>query len=694
MNLLKFYGELRRRNVFKVAGVYAAVAWLIIQITAITFPIFDIPDWGVRFVISLVFLGFPLAIIFAWAFELTPEGLKRTEDVPLEESITKTTGKKLNITLIMLLSIAVIFLSYEHYLRKEIRVTAEYKNDSSISDSIIIPHNSIAVLPFENMSTDTVNSYFAEGLRSQIITRLTNLKDIKVIARKSSNYYPSHPKDLKMVAHELGVNTVLEGNVQKFQNEVLVNVQLINTRTSIPIWAMSFQRTLNNEFKIEIEVAQKIALALKSQFTTSEQQRITDIPTINTKAYNAYLKGLALQSHDYWEYGVLENAVIYFRKAIKEDPNFALAWARLSLAEGTIYFLYDHTQERLESVKKSVLMAKKIDPMSGVTYQAIGHYHYIKRDYEEAKIALKKAISLSPNNVDVKVGLGLTERRLGNWNEALKYFKQATILNPLHMGLLGLYAYTALALRDYEETLKITDRALALCENGCLNIARNDILTIKASVYMAKGDLNKAGIVLAKTKSVYDDPDPLTLYIIVYQNLLTRDYETVIKKLRKYLNKSGPEFEDPIMLIIFNSLLGFTEKLAGSKSESRKAYLKALTLINTLLKKMPNNAHIYSFLGLVEAGLGHKDRALAAGHKTLDLLPVKNDALDGPKNEELMAKIEVQVGEFDKAIPRIRHLLTIPYYIPLTPAFLRFDPIWDPIRKDPRFQTLLDERES
>src|SRR5499433_48827 len=286
MNPKRFFGELKRRNVYKVAIAYAVVAWLLMQIASQIFPFFDIPSWGVRLVVLLLIIGFPIALILAWAFELTPEGIKRTEDVDLSKSIRRKTGRKLDFLIIAVLLFVITGLLFQRFHSNVSR---------AVSSS---PEKSIAVLPFENLSEDKANAYFADGIQEEILTRLAKIADLKVISRTSTQRYQSKPGNLAEIAKQLGVANVLEGSVQKAADQVRVNVQLINAQNDSHLWAETYDRKLTDVFAVESEIAKGIAESLQAKLTGHEEQALAVKPTNNSEAYDAYLRGLAFEARD------------------------------------------------------------------------------------------------------------------------------------------------------------------------------------------------------------------------------------------------------------------------------------------------------------------------------------------------------------------------------------------------------------
>src|ERR1700737_2889938 len=324
MDPKKFFGELKRRNVYKVAVAYAVVAWLLIQGATQVFPFFEIPNWAIRLVVLLLIIGFPVALILAWAFELTPEGIKRAEDVDLSKSITRRTGRKPDFLIIAILVLVIGVFAYQRFgpVQKAL-----------ITVPSAIPEKSIAVLPFENRSEDKANAYFADGIQDEILTRLSKIADLKVISRTSTQHYKSAPENLPEIARQLGVAHIVEGSVQKSGDAVRVNVQLIKAANDSHLWADTFDRKLTDIFSVESEVAKSIADQLRAKLTGQEEQVIAAKPTNNVEAYDAYLRGLAYTRKTGTTPANSLGAQKYLKEAVRLDPKFALSWALLSLVD-------------------------------------------------------------------------------------------------------------------------------------------------------------------------------------------------------------------------------------------------------------------------------------------------------------------------------------------------------------------------
>jgi TolB-like protein len=411
MNLRKFFAELKRRNVYKVAIAYAVVAWLLMQVASQIFPFFEIPNWAVRLVVLLLIIGFPVAMILAWAFELTPEGIKRTEDADLSPTLTHKTGRKLDFFIIAVLLLVISILLFQR-----LHPTVSPAVSSALAKSI-------AVLPFDNLSRDPDNAYFSDGIQAEILTKLAGIGDLKVISHSSTAKYKSKPEDLKTVARELGVATVLEGSVQKAGDKVRVNVQLLDARIDTHLWAKSYDRDLKDVFAVESEVAQEIADTLRAKLSRSQSDALATAPTRDTEAYDLFLKGEyeERQGESALNAELVDRAQASYRQALVRDPNFALAYARLAISE-----LYQHwyisnlTSAELAEVKHSIDRALSLAPESPDGHLALALFYYWGyRDYDPALRELDRTVELQSNNANARAFMGISSVAAANGNARL-----------------------------------------------------------------------------------------------------------------------------------------------------------------------------------------------------------------------------------------------------------------------------------
>src|SRR6266699_1903647 len=348
MNLRKFLTELKRRNVYKVAIAYGVVAWLLMQVASQIFPFFEIPNWAVRLVVLLLVIGFPIALIIAWAFELTPGGIKRTEIADAEHLPGPLRKRAWIYVVIIAGAISIGVFYFGHY------------RSSKNREGIELPQKSIAVLPFENLSRDPENAYFAEGMQDEILARLSKIADLKVISRTSTQKYKSAPDNLREIAKQLGVANILEGSVQKAVDQVRVNVQLINALNDTHLWGDIYDRKLTDIFAVESDIAKTIADTLQTRLSGAEKQLIAAQPTSDTAAYELYLKGRLLWSKRGGDN--IRQAIAFYEQAIERDPNYALAYAGLAEAYVTLPF-YTSTapREAYQKAKTAALKALQLD---------------------------------------------------------------------------------------------------------------------------------------------------------------------------------------------------------------------------------------------------------------------------------------------------------------------------------------------
>src|SRR2546428_6408830 len=461
MKIDNFFAELKRRIVYKVAIAYAVVAWLLMQVASQIFPFFDIPNWAVRLVVLLLVIGFPGALILAWAFELTPEGIKRAEDVDLSKPITRKTGRKLDFSIIAVLLLAIGILLFQR-----LHPTVSPAVSSSLEKSI-------AVLPFENFSEDKAFAFFADGVQDEILTDLAKIADLKVISRTSvMQYKNTATRNLPEIAQALKVAHILEGSVQRSANRVRVSAQLIDARNDTHVWAEKYDRDLADVFAIQSEIAEKIADQLQAKLSPTEKSAMNERPTSDMVAYDLYLRAKELiydvvnarQKENYFK------AVQLLDQAVARDPAFLLAHCQLAYAHDLIYFQdYDHTEARLALAETCVRAAVRLHPDAGETHlaQAI-HFYWGYRNYDRAREELAKAQRALPNNAQIFQFLGLIDRRQGRWDEAIRNLERAVDLDPRNQFTLGDLEDTYFNLHRYEETIALAYRALSLQPRNAL----------------------------------------------------------------------------------------------------------------------------------------------------------------------------------------------------------------------------------
>ncbi len=678
MRLTNFFSELKRRNVYKVAVAYAVASWLLIQIATQVFPFFEIPNWAVRLVVLLSIAGFPVALVFSWAFEITPEGIKREAEVQADKSIGRHTGWKITAITIVLAVIAAGLLTFQ-LLQPKSTITSRQSEPASA-----ISVKTIAVLPFDNLSDDKSNAYFAEGIQDEILTRLSKIADLKVISRTSTQKYKSAPDNLRDVARQLGVANILEGSVQKIANAVHVNVQLIRAATDEHLWAESYNRTLNDVFGVEAEVASAIAEQLNAKLTGTEEKAVADKPTQNAAAYDAYLRGLSLEHNEY-SYGAYLQVATDYAEAVRLDPKFALAWARLAVIRSFLYFnRIDPNTNSAAAVKEAADRAMALSPEAGESWVAQGAYRYrVLRDFASALAAYQEAQKRLPNNALVYEYMAYVERRLGRWQDAEANYKKAIELDPRDIQLLSsmgneFYNY----LRRFDDALAMLDRALEISPDSEQSRAN------KANVLQSMGRLSEAAQELSRIPATSTEDWVVSARIA--QALYERQYGAAIQIADRRLNATatGQPLDTFALAALVNA--GYCYLWTGRPEEARRAFTRALNELKpTPDTVVPPDANISPMLpALAYAGLGEKEMALKQAQQALK--DYETDAIGKAQTEVAIAQVQAQLGDREAAITALPHLLEVPAGI--TTADLKFNPFWDPLRNDPRFQKLRQDQ--
>ena len=547
-----------------------------------------------------------------------------------------------------------------------------------------IPERSIAVLPFENLSNDKSNAYFAEGIQDEILTRLAKIGGLKVISRTSTSHYASSPQNLTEIARQLGVANILEGSVQKVANAVHVNVQLIRAATDDHVWAESYNRTLDDIFGVEGEVAGAIAEQLNTKLTGTEQQALAQRPTNNAAAYDAYLRGLAFQGRiDALEPNT-RNSIQAFEEAVRLDPGFASAWAHASRQHSFLFNISDQSRQRAEAAHRALETAMKLGPTLPETQSADAFYHYwVEHDYADAKGKFEAMRRQYPNDAWPPYALAAIARRENQWEKSRLLFAQAIELNPRDVFLLVDAALDDVSMRDSAAALKRLDLAHNLSPQNAA------VLVLQAASFVLAGDIGRAQAVLDRAQPAEGDVDLVST--IARIGILSRNYGPAMAVLKAQLEK-------PEALRLtrgnFEMILADLQRQAGDPAAAT-TYRQARESLEMSLRDQPDNTYLLSNLGWVEAQLGEKAAALKHAQEAVALLPASKDALIGPLFEESLARVQAHFGETDHAIGALQHLLVTSYggTPPVCPAVLRLDPDWDNLRGDPRFEKLCQEKQ-
>jgi len=644
-----FFKELQRRKVYRVAAAYIIAAGFIIQVGSAVFPAWELPNWTLRLVVVLLLVGFPIALILAWAYDVTPDRRRN---------------------LIMLIATgAVVSAAAGFFLLP--RASAR-KIDKSI-----------AVLPFQNLSDEKENAYFADGMQDDILTNLSKIGDLKVISRMSvMSYRGSGTRNAREIGKALGVSTLLEGSVRRIGNRVRVNVQLINADNDEHIWAEDYDRDLTDVFAIQTDLAQKIASTLQAKLSPNEKARLDRRPTLNPDAYLLFV-----QAHDYANRpdlfrDISSKAEQLFEQATKIDPNFAAAFAGLSMVESWAYHSFDPLPARRDKARAAANEALRLQPDLPEAHLALGFsYYYGDRDYERALAEFEIAKRDLPNEAKAYMAIGAIQRRQGKWAESTANLEKSVALDPKDPEILLNLAFSYMATRDFEAADKTFDRGIEAAPQSFACRALKGELAIRW-----KGDFSVAEKELALVP-LGVDPDGLVTLGRVGVLTLQRKFSEALRVVQQFREETLPGYSTAPSPKAFVEGTLYTQ--LGDKVNAHSAFESARVVAERLVRESPEDAARHAMLGQILAGLGQKEAAIAEGKRAVELRPESQDAFDGPDVTAALAQIYAWTGERDQAFSLLNHLLATPSGI--TVPILKLDPVWDPLRKDPRFQALIDK---
>ena len=662
-----FFEEVKRRKVYQVAVAYLIAAGGVIQLASASFPAWELPNWALRVVIVLLLTGFPIALIFAWAFDITAQGIRATPD-----AVAPKTHRRRNV--IMLVVTGVIISAAAGFFLLP-RVSA-HKCDKSI-----------AVLPFQNLSEEKENAYFADGIQDDVLTNLSKIGDLKVISRTSVMPYRGKASNVREIGKALGVGAILEGSVRRIGNRVRVNVQLINADTDEHMWAEDYDRDLTDVFAIQTDLAQQIVRELQAKLSPMEKAQIERKPTANGEAYLAFVQAHNLSGAKESLEKLRQSEQLY-QRAIDLDPNFALAIARYSQLQSWFVNDIERTPERREKGRTLAERALQLQPDLPEAHLALGFsYYYGDKNYEAALREFEIAQRGLPNGSEVYLAIGAIQRRQGQWAQSTANLEKAVSLNPKDTWPLQQLSYNYAMLRDFDKANQTIDRALALdptafgplevksrlaiSENGDFSVAEKALGAMNSA-----GMTNEEKLKLASTRA---------------------DVFFLERKYREGLQAAEPLPDDQIAgfpggLWSKYYYIGFARKALQDEPEARAAFLKAKTAAEEQIKRSPDDAKLHMQLAKAVAQLGAKEAALAEAQRASELQPESKDALDGPHITEGVAEVYAIIGDNDRAIEILDGLLNRPSYV--TAQGLRVNPIWDSLRNDLRFQALIDRHEA
>ena len=674
-----FFEELQRRKVYRVAAAYIVAAGFIIQISSAVFPAWEMPNWTLRLVIVLLLIGFPVALILAWAYDVTPQGIQAAPKFP---------GRHRRRNIILLVVAGAIISSAAGFFLLP-RASA-HKVDKSV-----------AVLPFQNLSAEKENVYFADGIQNEILTKLATVRDLKVISRTSTAKYQSKPENLKTVAQELGVSNILEGTVQRAGDKVRVNVQLIDAHSDTHLWAKTYDRDFKDVLSVESEVAAQIADALKANLSETESHVLAAARTENTEAYDLFLRGQYEfhQAESSLAPDAYDRADAFYRQALTLDPNFAEAAAELARTRlSRHWFVSPLAPAGLEEVKVLIDRALALAPTSPEAHFALGLFFYWgHRQYEDALAEFNRTLELQPNSADARAFCAWVYRRRGEWKRSLDDSQRAEELDPRDASIPTNIGVTFNMLRLWKDAERAELRALAI-----------DPHNTQAAMFLVGTRLTTTGDVASARRALDDFPEVIkgvlggaggprgatgagevstVIGFPVYLDVIERRFTDAFQAVEKReINDDRAHLQQLAGRVAIRVLAGEPEAAKSMAEE-------ALPLLEARFRERPDDTFAMTALSWVYLALGRNADALRLSRQAADTISIEKDALAGPSFQIGLAQIEARAGAPEEAVKRLRHLLSIPAGGGASIAGFKMDPVWDPIRNRPDFQQLLSSPE-
>ena len=677
VNPKTFFGELKRRNVYKVAIAYIVGGWALAQGLAQVLPVFSVPNWVIQLIVLLIILGLPIALGLAWAFELTPEGLKRTEDV--DEAAAAAHKKRAWIYVVVagaVVSVGLFFLG--RY--SAINATPEQSAATGIGQK------SIAVLPFENLSDDKQNTYFADGVLDQILTNLAKVSDLRVISHTSVRQYKSgEPRNLREIGKQLGVTDILEGSVRRSGDRLRISAQLIDARTDSQIWAETYERTAADLFAIQSELAKSIVAQLQTKLSPQQKAEIEQRPTQDLLAFELYQR--AKQIVDSYLIAddvraALLSALESLDQAIKRDPNFLAAYCYFARANDLLYFFdLDPTPNRVILAEAAVKAALRLRPDSAEAHFAMADFLFrCHRDYDGALKELAIARPGLPNDTAFFILSGYINRRRNNWAQAEQDFRTAVELDPRNPNAYNLLADTYNLQRKHLLAAQVYDRVLAAGERAPIVFYRRD-----SSIFNGTGNSTEMRDVLAKNPEM-DVGGGQTPFRVLFA-LIDRNFA----EAERVLAASPREDFQDIDYSFYFPKAWYEAMIARAEADSAAAvaaFSNARKILEKRLAIKPEDARTLAVLAQVDAGLGRKELAIREAQHAVDLMPLSKDVYDGALVLEGLAQVYTWTNEPDRAIELLQKLVAMPSYVNY--ARLKLHPMWNPLRGEPRFQKIVN----
>jgi TolB-like protein/Tfp pilus assembly protein PilF len=671
-----FFAELKRRNVYKVAVAYLVVGWALAQGLAQVLPVFSIPNWVIQLLVVLIILGLPVALGLAWAFELTPEGIKRTETA---DAMPEATRRKKYVWIYVvviggLLSTGLFFLG---------RYSAAPTQNAAADVSV----KSIAVLPFENLSDDKQNTYFADGVQDQILTNLARVADLRVISHTTVRQYKSgEPRNLREIGRQLGVTHILEGSVQRAGDRLRIAAQLIDARTDSQVWAETYDRTAADLFAIQSELAESIVAQLQTKLSPQQKAEIEQRPTQDLVAFELYLRAKQIVDSyliaDDVRTAVL-SALQSLDQAIKRDPDFVSAYCYIARANDLLYFFdLDPTPDRIILLAEAAVKAAlRLRPDSAEAHFAMADFLFrCHRDYDGALRELAIARPGLPNDAAFFILSGYINRRRNNWTQAERDFSDAVALDPRNPNAYNLLADTYNLERRHLLAAQVYQRVLATGERTPIVFFRRD-----SALFNRTGNSTELREVLSTNPDmdIGGGQTPIRVFLALIDGNFVEAERVLTASARE-------DFQD-IDYSFYYPKAWFEAMIARAKGDSARAtaaFAAARAILEQRLAVKPEDARTLAVLAQVDAGLGRKELAIQEAQHAVDLMPVSKDVYDGALVLEGLAQVYTWTNEPDRAIELLQKLAAMPDYVNY--ARLKLHPMWNPLRGDPRFQKIVN----
>jgi TolB-like protein/Tfp pilus assembly protein PilF len=690
MNPRNLFTELKRRNVLRMAGLYLVGAWLVVQVVGTVLPMFGGPEWLPRTIVVLLVIGFVPAVIFSWVFELTPQGLKREEDVAPERSITPQTGRRMDRMIIVVLVLALGYFAFDKFALTPRREAALVANAVPNESKSVINAKSIAVLPFENLSAEKQNEYFADGVQDQILTDLAQIADLKVISRTSVMQYKSEvARNLREIGQQLGVAHVVEGSVQRAANKVRVIAQLIDARNDAHLWAQTYDRDLADVFAIQSEIAKAIADQLQAKLSPNEKKAIEQPPTTDLAAFDLYSRAKSLLLTKAFSATVdpdLRKAIELLDEAVKRDPSFFDAYCQLANAHEYLYAVRgDHTPARLALAEAAVQAATQLRPDAAETHLARAQYLYSGlRDYAGALAELEIARRALPNDLRLFELTGYILRRRGQQEEGLRNLQRAAELDPRNFEILQQIAFSYVSLRRYAEAIAALDRALAIVPDNV------ETRAVRALVYLYwKADTQPLhqtiNAILAQGSGTIVSAANTWFFCA----LAERDPAAAERALVAV--GDNPCWGEGAIYLSRSFGEGLLARMTKDETRARTAFEAARAQQEKIVQAQPDYGPALCVLGLIDAALRRRELALDEGRRAIALMPLQKDLINGSLALQYFAIIAAWAGDKELALQQLEAGLRAPQAsLMLSYGALKLFPVWDPLRGDPRFEKIVE----